>query len=712
MSDKAASGYGECDITELDETQAGAEMAALFEKITKADQAYYQHDDPLMDDAAYDDLRRRLLALEALFPALQNPDSPSFKVGAAPAAGFEKVTHSVPMLSLGNAFSDEDVSEFIERIRRFLGLDEAQELELTSEPKIDGLSISLRYENGKLVQGATRGDGSEGENVTRNIMTLKQIPKRIEAADIPAIFEVRGEVYMSHDDFTALNERQLAAGQKPFANPRNAAAGSLRQLDAKITAKRPLEVFIYAWGEVDSLPGKTQMEVIESFARWGFPVNPLMHVSTSAEALISAYTEIEKQRSTLPYDIDGVVYKVNDLEYQERLGFVSRSPRWAIAHKFPAEKAITRLLDIEVQVGRTGALTPVAKLEPVTVGGVVVSNATLHNEDEIVRKGLHIGDLVVVQRAGDVIPQVVEALIDKRPPDAHPFKFPRVCPVCGARAVREIHPTSGEEDKVRRCTGGLTCKAQLTERLSHFVSRNAFDIDGLGKKQVEAFLQWGLVRNPADLFTLEQRDRESLSRLKNREGWGEKSARNLFAAINERRTISLDRFIYALGIRHIGATTAKLLARTYGTFAKLHEAGKQSVDGGSDAWQELNNIDGIGPIVARALVDFFGEQHNEQMLEALLKEVAPQEFVMEEQASSRVSGQIVVFTGKLERFSRAEIKDRAERLGARVVGSISKKTDYLVAGPGAGSKLKKAQSLGVTILSEDEWLELVSPDAC
>jgi len=710
VSDKTASGRREDGLEEFDEEQAKAELDQLFKQITKADQAYYQHDDPLMDDAAYDDLRRRLLALEARFPALQNPDSPSFKVGAAPAAGFEKVAHAIPMLSLGNAFLDEDVFEFIERIRRFLGLDEAQELELTSEPKIDGLSISLRYENGQLVLGATRGDGGEGENVTRNIMSLKQIPKRIEAADFPAIFEVRGEVYMSHKDFAALNERQLAAGQKPFANPRNAAAGSLRQLDAKITAKRPLEVFIYAWGEVDSLPGKTQMEVIESFARWGFPVNPLMRVSASASALIDAYKEIERQRATLPYDIDGVVYKVNDLDFQERLGFVSRSPRWAIAHKFPAEKATTRLLDIEIQVGRTGALTPVAKLEPVTVGGVVVSNATLHNEDEIARKDLHIGDLVVVQRAGDVIPQVVEVVMEKRPPDAHLFKFPRACPVCGARAVREIHPTSGDEDKVRRCTGGLTCKAQLTERLSHFVSRNAFDIDGLGKKQVEAFLQWGVVKNPADLFTLEQRDRASLSRLKNREGWGEKSASNLFAAINERRTISLDRFIYALGIRHIGATTAKLLARNYGTFAKVYDVCQQAVDDASDAWLELNNIDGIGPIVARALVDFFAEQHNEEVLEALLKEVTPQVFVIEAQASSNVSGKIVVFTGKLERFSRAEIKDRAERLGAKVVGSISKKTDYLVAGPGAGSKLKKAESLGVTILSEDEWLALVSPE--
>ena len=471
MSDKEASGSNDVAVEELGDELAKAELARLYKEIKRADIAYYQKDDPLVDDATYDALRQRLLAIEARFPQLQSPDSPSFRVGAAPAPGFEKVKHTVSMLSLGNAFAEEDVTEFMERVRRFLGLEEAQKLEFTSEPKIDGLSISLRYEKGRLVLGVTRGDGSEGENVTRNIMTLKELPKRIDAADFPAVFEVRGEVYMSHKDFAALNERQLEAGQKPFANPRNAAAGSLRQLDPKVTAKRPLEVFIYAWGEVDQLPGKTQMEVIKSFERWGFPVNSLMRVCASDKELISSYKEIEKQRPELPYDIDGVVYKVNQLDYQDRLGFVSRSPRWAIAHKFPAQKAFTRLLDIEIQVGRTGALTPVAKLEPVTVGGVVVSNATLHNEDEIARKDLHIGDLVVVQRAGDVIPQVVEVVVDKRPTDAQKFDFPRTCPVCGAHAVREVHPTSGEKDKVRRCTGGLTCKAQLTERLSHFVSR-------------------------------------------------------------------------------------------------------------------------------------------------------------------------------------------------------------------------------------------------
>ncbi len=710
MSDRQQGNNGDRAVEELDKQAARAELAHLYKEMGRADEAYYNHDDPIMDDAAYDAMRRRLLAIEARFPELQGPDSPSLRVGAAPSERFEKVRHAVPMLSLGNAFDDRDVVEFIERIRRFLGLDEADELAITSEPKIDGLSISLRYEKGRLVQAATRGDGSEGEDVTRNIMTLKQVPQHVEAEDFPDVFELRGEVYMSHADFAALNERQKAAGEKVFANPRNAAAGSLRQLDPKITAQRPLKLFVYAWGEGEPLPGKTQMAVIESFKRWGFPVNPLMKINHSATELLEAYRIIEQQRAELPYDIDGVVYKVNRLDYQQRLGFVSRSPRWAIAHKFPAEKAVTRLLDIEIQVGRTGALTPVARLQPVTVGGVVVSNATLHNEDEIARKDLRIGDTVIVQRAGDVIPQVVEVVIERRPEDARPFVFPRFCPVCGAHAVREMHPSTGEPDKVRRCTGGLSCPAQIRERLAHFVSRDAFDIDGLGKKQIEAFLRWGLVKTPADLFTLERRDAESLDRLKNREGWGRKSAANLFAAINERRTISLDRFVYALGIRHVGATTAKLLARSYGTFGRLHEAVTGAADEDSEAWQELVNIDGIGPVVARALVEFFAEQHNEDVVAALLREVTPEEFVIEDMTQTAISGKTVVFTGKLERFSRAEAKDRAERLGAKVAGSVSKKTDYLVAGPGAGSKLKKAESLGVKVLSEEEWLALVSGD--
>ena len=689
--------------------QAAIELAELTANIRSHDEAYYQEDAPSIDDAAYDQLRQRLLVLEREFPQLQQIDSPSLGVGAAPSSRFQKVRHSVSMLSLGNAFSDSDLDDFIDRIKRFLGLDEQDELALTAEPKIDGLSISLRYEHGKLVLGATRGDGSEGENVTNNIMTVNEIPKQVTADDFPDVFEVRGEIYMSHEDFAALNERQLEAGQKVFANPRNAAAGSLRQLDAKITSRRPLRVFIYAWGEADPLPGKTQMQVIESFARWGFPINPLMRVCKNAEELIALYKHIESQRSSLPYDIDGVVYKVDRLDYQDRLGFVSRSPRWAIAHKFPAEKATTRLLDIEIQVGRTGSLTPVAKLEPVTVGGVVVSNATLHNEDEIARKDLHIGDMVVVQRAGDVIPQVVEVVPGKRPDDAKPFEFPKACPVCGSDAVREINPTSGEKDKIRRCTGGLTCAAQIKERLSHFVSRNAFDIDGLGEKQVAAFLEWGLIKNPADLFTLEERDREDkFSKLKNREGWGDKSADNLFAAINERRSISLDRFIYGLGIRHIGETTARLLARSYGNFDHFHEVMKLAADELSDAWLELNNIDGIGGIVANALIDFFAQEHNQQVVAALLREVTPQPYEIEEQLETPVTGKTVVFTGKLTQFSRAEAKDRAERLGAKVVGSVSAKTDYLVAGPGAGSKLKKAEALGVSVLSEEQWLALVS----
>jgi DNA ligase (NAD+) len=696
-------------VEELTSDEALGELSRLTGEIRSHDKAYYQADAPTVDDAVYDELRQRLLAIEEKFPELRKEDSPSQLVGAAPAVRFEKVRHSVPMLSLGNAFAPQDVEDFIDRVRRFLGLSENEELELTSEPKIDGLSISLRYEYGKLVLGATRGDGREGENVTNNIMTLLQIPKQILAKDFPSLFEVRGEVYMSHEDFAALNSRQLAAGQKAFANPRNAAAGSLRQLDSKITAKRPLKVFIYAWGEVDSLPQKTQMGVINQLGIWGFPVNPLMQVSKSAPELIDAYKNIESQRATLPYDIDGVVYKVNRLDYQDRLGFVARSPRWAIAHKFPAEKATTLLLDIEIQVGRTGALTPVAKLQPVTVGGVVVSNATLHNEDEIARKDIRIGDTVIVQRAGDVIPQIVEVVLSKRPGNTRAFEFPRSCPVCGAHAVREKNPKTGEKDKVRRCTGGLTCPAQIKERLSHFVSRKAFDIEGLGEKQVAAFLEWGLVKNPAELFTLENRDRtQGLSKLKNREGWGEKSVSNLFAAIDERRSITLDRFIYALGIRHIGETTAKLLARNYGRFERFHEAMKLAVDEEGEAWQELVNIDGIGGVVANALIEFFAEDHNEQVIAALLDEVTPETYETDIIADSKISGKTVVFTGKLQRFSRAEAKDRAERLGARVAGSVSSKTDYLVAGPGAGSKLKKAESLGVMVLSEDDWLALIS----
>lgn len=699
----------EMAVADLADEDAKIELARLAAEIRRHDEAYYQDDAPDIDDAAYDELRRRLLDIEACFPSLQTVDSPSLSVGAAPASRFEKARHRVPMLSLGNAFADEDVVDFMDRIRRFLGLDEKDDLAFTAEPKIDGLSISLRYENGELVLGVTRGDGSVGENVTNNIMTLAQIPKTILAYDFPPVFEVRGEIYMSHKDFAALNERQIAAKQKIFANPRNAAAGSLRQLDSKITASRTLEVFFYAWGEVEQLPGLTQMEVIDKLAIWGFPVNPLMRVCENADHLLQVYKDIESQRASLAYDIDGVVYKVNRLDYQDRLGFVSRSPRWAIAHKFPAEKAITRLLDIEIQVGRTGALTPVAKLEPVTVGGVVVSNATLHNEDEIVRKDLHIGDMVVVQRAGDVIPQVVEVVLDKRPQDAVPYEFPKTCPVCGSHAVREVHPTTKEKDKVSRCTGGLSCSAQVKERFSHFVSRNAFDIDGLGEKQVAAFLEWGLVKNPADLFTLETRDQaEELSKLKNREGWGEKSVTKLFAALQERRSVSLERFIYALGIRHIGETTAKLLARSYGSFEHLHEAMKQAVDEESDAWQDLNNIDGIGGIAASALIEFFAEQHNEEVVLALVEEVTPEPFEIEEIAQTSVTGKIVVFTGKLTQFSRAEAKDRAERLGAKVAGSVSGKTDYLVAGPGAGSKLKKAESLGVSVLSEDDWLSLIA----
>ncbi|MGI9384974.1 MAG: NAD-dependent DNA ligase LigA, partial [Methyloligellaceae bacterium] len=536
-------------VEDLDEPGAEAELERLAAEIAHHDERYYREDAPEISDADYDALRQRNTAIEARFPNLVRPDSPSERVGAAPSEQFAKVAHAVPMLSLGNAFNDEDVGEFLDRVRRFLGLAAEEPLAVTAEPKIDGLSITLRYERGRLVLGATRGDGTVGENVTANVRTIKELPKRVAAADFPEVFEVRGEIYMGHGDFAKLNTAQEAAGAKVFANPRNAAAGSLRQLDSKITESRPLRFFAYSWGETSALPFESHKGVVDALGRWGFPVNPLTRLCMSLEEMLAVHREIEEQRGTLGYDIDGVVYKVDSLALQERLGFVSRSPRWAVAHKFPAEKATTILKDIEIQVGRTGALTPVAKLEPVTVGGVVVQNATLHNEDEIARKGIKIGDTVIVQRAGDVIPQVLSAVEEKRPKTAKSFKFPTICPACGSHAVREINPKTGKEDVVRRCTGGLICPAQAVERLKHFVSRNAFDIEGLGAKQIEAFYEEGRVRTPAEIFTIEVRDGNGDAKLEEKEGWGETSVRNLFAAIDERRNISLDRFIYALGIR-------------------------------------------------------------------------------------------------------------------------------------------------------------------
>ncbi|MFG1299653.1 NAD-dependent DNA ligase LigA [Xanthobacter sp. V3C-3] len=708
----AAQPFRTLKVDDLSPAEAASEHAALAAEIAGHDAAYYREDAPVVSDAEYDALRRRYEAIEARFPGLRGEDSLSEKVGTAPSEKFGKVVHGVPMLSLSNAFADDEVEEFVARVKRFLGLGAEEEVVFTSEPKIDGLSCSLRYVRGRLEVAATRGDGSEGEDVTANVRTIAEIPERLAGPDVPDIIDVRGEIYMAKADFAALNARQAEADDKIFANPRNAAAGSLRQLDPAITASRPLKFFAYAWGEASTLPAETQFGMVEAFARWGFATNPLMVRAMSAAELIAHYRSIEAQRASLPYDIDGVVYKVDRLDLQRRLGFVSRSPRWAIAHKFPAEQATTVLEAIDIQVGRTGALTPVAKLTPVTVGGVVVANATLHNEDEIARKDIRVGDTVVVQRAGDVIPQVVRVIPEKRPADAKPYEFPHLCPACGSHAVREVDTKSGKVDAVRRCTGGLICPAQMVERLRHFVSRNAFDIEGLGEKQVRAFYDWGLIASPADIFTLEARNARSLQRLENRDGWGKTSAANLFAAIESRRTVAVDRFVFALGIRHVGETNAKRLMRHYGTVEAL-EAGAlaAAIPGeahpkGNEAWQEMLAIDGIGDVVAEAVIEFFHEPRNREVVAALLAEVAPAP--MEQVAAeSPVAGKTVVFTGSLEKMTRDEAKAMAERLGAKVAGSVSAKTDLVVAGPGAGSKLEKAQALGVKVIIEDEWFELV-----
>ncbi|MEJ8571840.1 NAD-dependent DNA ligase LigA [Microbaculum marinum] len=695
-------------VEDLTLEQAAAELERLAHEIGEHDRRYYQEDAPSVSDAEYDALRQRNTAIETAFPDLVRPDSPSLRVGASPSEKFAKVRHRVPMLSLDNAFDEEDVAAFVDRIRRFLKLDDDAAVVLTAEPKIDGLSASLRYEKGVFVQGATRGDGEEGEDVTANIRTIDDVPVRLKGKGYGDVFEVRGEVYMSHADFEGLNARQEADGKPLFANPRNAAAGSLRQLDPNITRSRPLKFFAYAWGETGPLPADTQWGVYEALREWGLPTNPLMRTVKSVAEVMDFYREIEEGRASLGYDIDGVVYKVDRLDWQTRLGFVSRSPRWAIAHKFPAEKAMTVLEDIEIQVGRTGALTPVAKLTPVTVGGVVVRNATLHNEDEIARKDVRIGDTVILQRAGDVIPQILGVVFEKRPKDAVPYRFPDKCPVCGSHAVREINPRTGKEDAVRRCTGSLICPAQAVEKLIHFVSRNAFDIEGLGARQVTAFYEDGLIATPADIFTLEARDKEALKKLKDREGWGATSVRNLFAAIDDRRNIDLHRFIFALGIRHVGETNAKLLARHYGTFDAFRSAMRAAGEGPeSEAFQDLLSIDGIGETVAEALVEFFGEPRNEKVIDALLEGATPKQAELVRGVDSPVSGQTVVFTGSLEKFTRDEAKAMAERLGAKVASSVSSKTDLVVAGPGAGSKLKKATELGIEVIDEDAWLERI-----
>ena len=700
------------EVDQLNEDQARAELARLAEILNRANQAYYNRDAPEISDAEYDALKRRNTAIEARFPHLKRPDSPSDMVGATPADGFAKVRHKVRMLSLGNAFDEEDVREFDSRIRKFLGMTPDQPLQYTAEPKIDGVSLALRYEDGQLVQAATRGDGEVGENVTANALTIDDIPEQISGA--PQILEVRGEVYMGHADFAALNDRQKAKGEKPFANPRNAAAGSLRQLDAAVTRERPLKFFAYAWGELSEPLAKTQMQAIARLAALGFPTNPLTRLCNGPQEMIRHYREIESQRATLGYDIDGVVYKVNDLALQHRLGFRSTTPRWAIAHKFPAETAWTRLEAIDIQVGRTGALSPVARLLPVTVGGVVVSNATLHNEDYIrgmdskgnpIRDGkdIRVGDWVQVYRAGDVIPKIADVDLSKRPADAKPYEFPHKCPECGSDAVRE------EGDAVRRCTGGMACPAQAVEKLKHFVSRGAFDIEGLGAKQIEMFYHDDLlpIREPADIFTLQERDAANLVKLKDREGWGEKSAANLFRAIEEKRRIALHRLIYSLGIRHVGESASQLLAEHYVSWPNFENALTAARIGTGPEWEDLISIDGVGAVMATSLITAFHQKNERASIDRLIARLDPQDAEIRAPVDSPVAGKTIVFTGSLEKMTRAEAKARAEALGAKVAGSVSKKTDLVVAGPGAGSKAKKAQSLGVEMIDEDAWLAMI-----
>jgi DNA ligase (NAD+) len=694
------------DISTLTKPKAKIELMRLSLEMEAHNRRYYQDDAPTVSDADYDALRHRVEAIEAKFPDLVGKDSPTQTVGAAPARGFAKIQHAVPMLSLGNAFSDEDVAEFVTRIERFLKLDEIPAI--VAEPKIDGLSLSLRYEGGELVRAATRGDGFTGEDVTANVRTIKDIPTTLKGRHVPAACELRGEVYMLKSDFLALNKKQEEAGDTVFANPRNSAAGSLRQKDVAVTASRPLKFFAYAWGEMSDYPmaEPTQHAMLTWLGRAGFTVNPEITQCHSVDDALAFYRRIGEIRATLGYDIDGVVYKVDRIDWQARLGFAGRAPRWAIAHKFAAEQAMTVLNGIDIQVGRTGALTPVARLEPVTVGGVVVQNATLHNADEIERKDVRVGDTVVIQRAGDVIPQVVSVVLDKRPKDAEPYVFPTRCPVCGSHAIRE------NDEVVTRCTGALICPAQAVERLKHFVSRLAFDIDGLGDKQIQEFYDEGIIMHPVDIFTLQKRDARADRKLHDREGYGETSVRNLFAAIDERRRIELNRLIFALGIRHIGEGNAKLLARHYGSFvafrdAMLAAAAGQSEEGNtSEAYSDLNNIDGVGDIVADAVVEFFAEKRNVAALDELLDEIEVID-VTQAKTDTPVAGKIVVFTGSLTKFTRDEAKAAAERLGAKVAGSVSKKTDYVVAGEDAGSKLTKARDLGVAVLTEDEWLALI-----
>jgi len=691
-------------VGDLTEKQAKAEHARLESEISEHDRRYYQDDAPAVTDAEYDKLRRRYGEIEARFPQLRTLESLTQRVGAAPSARFAKVRHAVPMLSLDNAFAEEDVVDFVGRIRRFLRLPEDEEIAFSAEPKIDGLSMSLRYENGVLVTGATRGDGSEGEDVTANVKTLQDIPQRLKGKGVPAVCEVRGEIYMTKAAFLDLNRKQAAAGKQLYVNPRNTAAGSLRQLDPAITASRPLGFFAYAWGEMSNVPADTQTGMIKWFEHCGFKTNPLTKMCRSVEELLRFHREIEAQRGSLDYDIDGVVYKVDRLDWQERLGFVSRNPRWAIAHKFPAEKATTVVKDIEIQVGRTGFLTPVAKLEPVTVGGVVVQNATLHNAEEIARLDVRRGDTVTIQRAGDVIPQVLDVVLEKRLPNAKPYEFPKKCPCpLHTDVVREV--IAGGTEGVRvHCTGEFACPYQAVGHLEHFVSRRAFDIDGLGEKQIELFYERGWIKEPADIFTLEERNKKI--HLEEVEGFGETSVRNLFGAIAARRDIALERFIYALGIRHVGETTAVALARGYGTWDAFHEACLKLAKDDEETKQDMDALDQIGDTVIESLHDYFGEAHNRRRIERLAAQVRIRD-AEKPRRDSAIAGKTVVFTGTLEKMTRDEAKASAERLGAKVSGSVSKKTDYVVAGPGAGSKLAEAKKHGVAVLTEDEWAKLI-----
>ncbi len=695
------------DVEALTRDEAATELARLATEIAAHDRRYHQDDAPEISDGAYDALKRRNAAIEARFPDLTRADSPSNKVGAAPAAGFRKVRHAVPMLSLDNAFSPEDVADFVARVRRFLKLTDDEPVHLVAEPKIDGLSFSARYEKGVFVQGATRGDGQEGEDITENLRTIDALPKRLPTPDAPAVLEVRGEVYMAREDFLRMNADHEAKGGKIFANPRNAAAGSLRQLDPKITARRPLSLFCYSWGAVEGYEAETHHGYLEQLAAWGFPTNPETKLCAGAEDLLDFYRTLFEKRPDLPYDIDGIVYKVDRVDWQKRLGFISRAPRWAIAHKFPAEQAMTVLEDIKVSVGRTGVLTPYAVLTPVTVGGVVVSRATLHNEDNVAKLDARPGDTVILQRAGDVIPQVVEVVLDKRPEGTTEWQMPHTCPTCGSTAVRE------EGAAAWRCTGGLTCPDQAKDRLQHFVSRNAFDIEGLGEKNIADFYDEGRVRSPQDIFRLKRKDEGSLTPLSAKDGWGPTSARKLYDAIDTRRAVPFERFLYALGIPQVGQATARLVAAHYGDLATLRDAmtdclGEDgAIDTTSEAYKDLINVETIGPAVTDELAAFFREDHNKTVLEALEAELTIEPFVQADTSGSPIVGKTVVFTGTLERMSRGEAKARALDLGAKVAGSVSAKTDIVVAGPGAGSKLKKAEELGLTVMTEDAFFDMI-----